>query len=123
MNRTWNLYTKMVQQVLDRGEACVCISDFNRPLQAKKPTPGTKLLNEWIEGGTMKLINDRKVNTRQDPGRGAGSVLYLALVSANIDENVTQFTVDSQKKKDNTIEKNKHGTHVGGRVNPCILAK
>ena len=70
-----NHYTKVVQQALDRGEVCVCMGDFNRPLQAKKPTIGTKLLNEWIEGGTMKLINDRKVNTRLDPGKGTGSVL------------------------------------------------
>ena len=58
-----NHYTKLVQQVLDRGDVCACMGDFNRPLQAKKPTLGTKLLNEWIEGGTMKLINNKNVNT------------------------------------------------------------
>ena len=97
--KTWNLYTEMVQQVIDRGEACVCMGDFNRPLQAKKPSLGTKLLNEWIEGGTMKLINDRKVYTRLDPGKGTGSVLDLAIVSANIEESVTHFTVDSERKR------------------------
>ena len=97
--KTWNLYTEMVQQVLDRGEACVCMGDFNRPLQAKKPSLGTKLLNEWLEGGTMKLINDRKVYTRLDPGKGTGSVLDLAIVSANIEESVTHFTVDSERKR------------------------
>ena len=56
INKTWNSYTEMVQQVLDRGEACICMGDFNRPMQAKKPTLGTRLLNEWIEGGTIKLI-------------------------------------------------------------------
>ena len=88
----------MVQQVLDRGEACICMGDFNRPLQAKKPTLGTRLLKEWLEGGIMKLINNRNVMTRLDPGRGTGSVLDLAIVSANIEEGVTQFTVDSQRK-------------------------
>ena len=96
--KTWNNYTEIVQQVLDRGEACVCMGDFNRPLQAKKPTLGTKLLDEWIEGGTMKLINDRKVNTRLDPGRGTGSVLDLAIISANIEKSVTHFKVDSERK-------------------------
>ena len=27
-NKTWNSYTEMVQQVLDRGEACICMGDF-----------------------------------------------------------------------------------------------
>ena len=92
------LLLEMVRQVLDRGEACICMGDFNRPLQAKNPTLGTRLLKEWIEGGTMKLINNKNVMTRLDPGRGTGSVLDLAIVSANIEEGVTQFTVDSQRK-------------------------
>ena len=46
----------------------------------------------------MKLINNKNVMTRLDPGRGTGSVLDLAIVSANIEEGVTQFTVDSQRK-------------------------
>ena len=46
----------------------------------------------------MKLINDRKVNTRLDPGRGNGSILDLVIVSANIEESVTQSTVDSLRK-------------------------
>ena len=46
----------------------------------------------------MKLINNMNVMTRLDPGRGTGSVLDLAIVSANIEEGVTQFTVDSQRK-------------------------
>ena len=83
-------------------------------VQAKKPTLGTRLLSEWIEGGTMKLINNRNVITRLDPGKGTGSVLDLAIVSANIEESVTQFTVDSQRKmtafamiknKNKTVEK------------------
>ena len=80
------------------GSLHICMGDFNRPLQAKKPTLGTKLFNEWIEGGTVKLIIERKVSTRLDPGRGTGSFLDLAIVSANIEESETQFTVDSQRK-------------------------
>ena len=34
-NKTWNSYTEVVQQVLDRGEACICMGAFDRPLQAK----------------------------------------------------------------------------------------
>ena len=33
INRVWNLYTEKVQHVLDRGEALLCMGDFNRPLQ------------------------------------------------------------------------------------------
>ena len=69
----------------------MCIGDFNRPLQAKKLTHGTKLLNEWLIDEKMILVNDKKVNTRVDPARGTGSVLDLALVSANIESNVTNF--------------------------------
>ena len=75
------------------GEAGIYLGDFNRPLQAKMPTLGTRLLKEWIEGGTMKLINNRNAITRPEPGRGTGQVLDLAIVSANIVEGVTQFTV------------------------------
>ena len=96
----------MVQQVLDRGEACMCMGDFNRPLQAKKPTLGTRLLKDWIEDGTMKLINNTNIMTRIDPGSGNGSVLDLAIVSANIKESVTQLTVDNQRNKNKTVEKN-----------------
>ena len=49
VNRVWNLYTERVQHVLDRGEALLCMGDFNRPLQAKRLTHGTKLLNEWLK--------------------------------------------------------------------------
>ena len=98
ISRLWNMYTEKVQQVLDRGEALVCIGDFNRPLQAKKLTHGTKLLNEWLIDEKMILVNDKRINTRVDPARGTGSVLDLALVSANIESNVTNFEVDSQRK-------------------------
>ena len=99
----------MVQQVL----ACMCMGDFNRPLQAKKSTPGTRLLKEWIEGGTMKLINNKNIITRLDPGSGNGTVLDLAIVSANIENSVTQFTVDSQRKMTAfAMIKNKNNTVV-----------
>ena len=94
----WKLYTDRVEHALNRGEAVLCMGDFNRPLQAKKPSHGTKLVNEWLNEKSMILLNDRKVNTRIDPGRGNGSVLDLAIVSANIENNITRFTVDTQRK-------------------------
>ena len=57
------------------------------------------------------------ISTRIDPGSGNGSVLDLAIVSANIEESVTQFTVDNQRKmtifamiknKNNVVEKKVH---------------
>ena len=97
-DRMWKLYTDRVEHALNRGEAVLCMGDFNRPLQAKKPSHGTKLVNEWLNEKSMILLNDRKVNTRIDPGRGNGSVLDLAIVSANIENNITRFTVDTQRK-------------------------
>ena len=114
INRVWNLYTEKVQHVLDRGEALLCIGDFNRPLQAKRLTHGTKLLNEWLNSKNMILVNDKTVNTRTDPARGTGSVLDLALISANIEQSVMNFEVDTQRKmtafkmvkrRDKTVEK------------------
>ena len=114
INRVWNLYTEKVQHVLDRGEALLCMGDFNRPLQAKRLTHGTKLLNEWLNNKNMILVNDKTVNTRTDPARGTGSVLDLALISANIEQNVINFEVDTQRKmtafkmvkrRDKTVEK------------------
>ena len=46
----------------------------------------------------MILVNDKTVNTRTDPARGSGSVLDLALVSANIEQSVMNFEVDTQRK-------------------------
>ena len=43
-------------------------------------------------------MNGQKINTRLDPGKGTGSVLDLEIVSANIEESVTHFTVDSERK-------------------------
>ena len=114
INRVWNLYTEKVQHVLDRGEALLCIGDFNRPLQTKRLSHGTKLLNEWLDSKNMILVNDKTVNTRTDPARGSGSVLDLALISANIEQGVMNFEVDTQqkmtafkmvKRRDKTVEK------------------
>ena len=114
INRVWNLYTEKVQHVLDRGEALLCIGDFNRPLQTKRLSHGTKLLNEWLDSKNMILVNDKTVNTRTDPARGSGSVLDLALISANIEQSVMNFEVDTQqkmtafkmvKRRDKTVEK------------------
>ena len=67
------------------------MGDFNRPLQAKRLTHVTKLLNEWLNSKNMILVNDKTINTRTDPARGTGSVLNLALISANIEKNVMNF--------------------------------
>ena len=46
----------------------------------------------------MILVNDKTVNTRTDPARGTGSVMDLALISANIEQNVINFEVYTQQK-------------------------
>ena len=93
----WKLLTDKVDSILDRQEAVCIIGDLNRPIQARKPSHGTKLLNEWLEDGNMKLLNDL-TPTRFEPNTKKGSVLDLAIVSDSILQNVKSFNVDSQQK-------------------------
>ena len=59
IKKEWHLFTDKVQQSMQRGEAVVCMGDFNRPLQAKKLSHGTNLLNDWLREENVYLINNR----------------------------------------------------------------
>ena len=98
LSNIWSLYTGKVNTVLDRGESVMCLGDFNRPLQTKKPTFGTKLLWDWLKDDRMSLINDKTVNTRLNPADNTGSVLDLALISEDMKNRVKNFIVDSERK-------------------------
>ena len=80
---------------LERGEAAIVVGDLNRPIQAARPSAGTRLLNEWLEEEHMKLLNDPIISTRIDPATGVGSTLDLGLISTNIAHGVISFEVDS----------------------------
>ena len=93
----WHLYTEKVQQAMHRGEAVLCMGDFYRPLQAKKFSHGTNLLNDWLKEEQVYLINNKKVSTRIDPSNGSGSVLDLAIVSEDLRKQVKSFKVDDER--------------------------
>ena len=57
---------------------------------------GTKLLMEYLEEGTVKLINNN-IPTRFDPCTKKGSVLDLCITSTNIDKCITGFEVDTER--------------------------
>ena len=97
IKKEWHLFTDKVQQSMQRGEAVVCMGDFNRPLQAKKLSHGTNLLNDWLKEENVYLINNRKINTRIDPSNGSGSVLDLAIASEDLRKNVKCFKVDNER--------------------------
>ena len=49
---------------------------LNRPLQLGiNSSFGTKLLDLWLEGESVTLLNDRNICTRVDPATGKGSLL------------------------------------------------
>ena len=73
------------------------MGDLNRPLQAPKPSYGTKLLNEWEDKGTIHILNNRTISTRIDPHTGKGSTLDVGAVSLNIKDLVIKFEVDTDR--------------------------
>ena len=84
VERTWSKLTNKVDIALGRGESVIVAGDLNRPVQAPKPSFGTKLLLDWVDKGTMVLLNNKDTPTRLDPVTGKGSTLDLGLVSASL---------------------------------------
>ena len=58
----------------------------------------TKLLELWLEGESVTLLNDRKICTRFYPLSVKGLLLDLAITSNNIRKAVTNFEVDTENK-------------------------
>ena len=54
-----------------------------------------RLLEQWLEDESIKLLNDRSIATRYDPVTGKGSLLDLGLIPKNLRKDVKQFEVDS----------------------------
>ena len=84
--------------------------NFNRPLQAKKLSHGTNLLNDWLREENVYLINNRKISTRIDPSNGSGSVLDLAIASEDLRKNVKYFKVDHERVTSAFIMYRRKGT-------------
>ena len=84
IERVWTKLVAKIEVAIGRGEGVVLMGDLNRPLQAPKPSYGTKLLNEWEDKGTIHILNNRAISTRIDPHTGKGSTLDVGAVSLNI---------------------------------------
>ena len=93
---------------------------------------GTKLLDLWLEGESVTLLNDRNICTREDPATGKGSLLDVGITSKNIKKPVTNFEVDTEKRwTPFSMKKNaqkailtKFNDHISFSFNvtlPCIL--
>ena len=95
LKSTWTKLKNKVDAILDTGEAAILMGDFNRPIDNTQSTCGKKLLYEWLNEGTMALLND-DTPTRIDWTTKKGSILDLAIISENIKECVKKFSVDSE---------------------------
>merc|ERR1711973_640619 len=85
-DKLMNDLTHIVDEILDRQETVILMGDFNRPLQSKKLSHGTKLLANWLMEDKVTILNDM-TPTRIDPHNQGKSVLVLALVSTSIENN------------------------------------
>ena len=65
-------------------------------LQVERLSFGTRLLEQWLEGESVTLLNDRTINTRYDTVTGKSSLLDLGITSTIIRKAVTKFVVDSE---------------------------
>ena len=96
---TWTKLMNKIAQIVGRGEGLIIIGDFNRQIEAVKPSFGTKLLKEWIDTKNVTLLNSQKMEyTRIDPATGKGSILDLGIVSSNIKSCVRSFSVDTKRE-------------------------
>ena len=84
IERVWTKLVSKIEVAIGRGEGVVPMGDLNRPLQAPKPSYGTKLLTEWEAKGTVHILNDKTISTRIDPHTGKGSTLDLGVVSLRV---------------------------------------
>ena len=96
--KIWYYLENKVNDIIDKGEGVLVMGDLNRPLNSNKYSVGKNLLENWLEEGQVKLINQRNIDTRYDPVTGNGSVLDLAIISENIWKLVKNFEVDSERK-------------------------
>ena len=87
----------IMNDILIRGEGIIAMGDLNRNIFSENLSLGSKLLIEYLEEGTMEVINDGDKHTRIDPATGQGSILDLCLLSSNIINCCKGFGVDTEK--------------------------
>ena len=97
VSRVWHNLRGKIDTAIDREEGAILIGDLNRPLQLGIPSSfGIKLLELWLEGEFVTLLNDRQMCTRFDPVTGKGSLLDVGITSNNIRKAATNFEVDTE---------------------------
>jgi hypothetical protein len=63
IERVWTKLVSKIEVAIGRGEGVVLMGDLKRPLQAPKPSYGTKLLTEWEAKGSVHILNDKTIST------------------------------------------------------------
>ena len=53
---------------------------------------------KWEKTGQVKILNNKHVHTRIDPGTKKGSTLDLGVISINLKSRVTGFKVDINRE-------------------------
>ena len=84
VSRVWHKLRWKIDTAIERGEGAILIGDLNRPLQLERSRFGTKLLELWLEGELVTLLNYRKISTRFNPVSGKESLLDQGITSTNI---------------------------------------
>ena len=97
IDRVFSKLKLKVQGILETGQSCLLLGDFNRNIDAIEKSFGTKLLMDWMEEDTLKIINDPNISTRIDPVTKKGSTLDLGIISRDIEKNIISFEVDTKK--------------------------
>ena len=87
----------IADDILEKGQGLVIMGDFNRNIFSETLSVGSKLLKEWLQEGTMQILNESTKPTRIDPATGRGSVLDLCLISNNVASCNKGFYVDTEK--------------------------
>ena len=91
--------TNKIQSILDKGQSVLLLGDMNKNINHDHRSPATKILLDWLEEDTMKLLNNPRISTRIDPASGKGSTLDLAIVSQDILKNIKNFSIDLNREK------------------------
>ena len=97
IDRVFSKLKLKIQGILETGQSCLLLGDFNRNIDAIEKSFGTKHLMDWMEEDTLKIINNPNISTRIDPVTKKGSTLDLGIISRDIEKNMISFEVDTKK--------------------------
>ena len=58
LESVWGKLTSKIDSLINKGEAVILIGDMNRPLFSTNMSKGTKLLMEYVQEGTVRILNN-----------------------------------------------------------------